>query len=300
MPATADQRQDPARIGILPSADVHAEPFDVVKALAVMLLAGLALVRTTLLDHLLGRGHPRAIAAHQSGGDVLRALLLEQLLRQCAIVLVDFDVFHQHRHQPRLVGLADVVDGRRIHPFDRDPRAAQHHLDAALALIRHDQDRGALLARAAGAARTVLQRLGIARQFDVNDEAERRQIEPARGNVGRHAHPRALVAQRLHRGIALILAMLARQRDRGEPALDQPGVQMPHIVARRAEQDRGLGLMQPQQIDDRILDIGRRDGHRLIADVAMPAILAHGRDAQRILLVALGQRHDRLGHRRRE
>ena len=94
--------------------------------------------------------------------------------------------------------------------------------------------------------------------------------------------------------------MLARQSDRGETALDQAGMEMPDIVARRAEQHRRLGLMQAQQIDHGILDVGGRDGDRLIADIAMPAILADGRDAQRILLIALGERDDRLGHRRRE
>ena len=61
-----------------------------------------------------------------------------------------------------------------------------------------------------------------------------------------------------------------------------------------------LRLVQPQQVDHRMLDIGRRDGHRLIGDVAMAALLADRRDAQRVALVALGERDDRLRHGRRE
>src|SRR3546814_7157445 len=60
--------------------------------------------------------------------------------------------------------------------FGVDPRAAQHAVDAAAARVGDDDDRGALLARAAGATRTVLERFGIARNFDMDDEAERRQI----------------------------------------------------------------------------------------------------------------------------
>src|SRR3546814_5158392 len=51
---------------------------------------------------------------------------------------------------------------------------------------------------------------------------------------------------------------------------------------------------------DLILDIGRRDRDRLIADVAVAAILADGRDAQGVALIAAGERYDRPRHRRRE
>ena len=72
------------------------------------------------------------------------------------------------------------------------------------------------------------------------------------------------------------------------------------IVAGGAEQHRRRRFVEAQQVDDGVLDIGGRDGDGLIGDVAMAAILAHRRDAQRVLLVALGERDDRLGHRRRE
>jgi hypothetical protein len=94
--------------------------------------------------------------------------------------------------------------------------------------------------------------------------------------------------------------MLARQRDRREAALLQRRMQPADVLARGAEQHRRLGLVEPQQVDHRMLDLGRRHGHRLVGDVAMPAVVADGRDAQRVALVALGQRHDRPRHRRRE
>src|SRR3546814_9160281 len=83
--------------------------------------------------------------------------------------------------------------------------------------------------------------------------------------------------------------MLARQGNRGETALDEARVKAADIVPRRAEQHRGLGIVKTEQVDDRALDVGGRDGDGLIGDVAMAAVFADGRDAQRILLVTLGE-----------
>src|SRR3546814_1617342 len=93
--------------------------------------------------------------------------------------------------------------------------------------------------------------------------------------------------------IAFVLAMLARQRDRGEAAIDQPRMEAADIVARRAEQHRRVGLVQAQQVDHRALDIGGGDGNDLIGDVAVPAIFADGRDAQGIVLIAFGELRDK-------
>src|SRR3546814_15110356 len=86
-----------------------------------------------------------------------------------------------------------------------------------------------------------------------------------------------------------------RQRHRREAALGQAGVEVADIVAGGAEEDRRLRLMIAQQVDHGIFDVGGGDGHGLIADVAMAALIADGGDAQRVLLVALGEHHDRLG-----
>src|SRR3546814_18159224 len=83
-------------------------------------------------------------------------------------------------------------------------------------------------------------------------------------------------------------------------ALDEARVKAADIVPRRAEQHRGLGIVKTEQVDDRALDVGGRDGDGLIGDVAMAAVFADGRDAQRILLVTLGELDDRLRERRRE
>jgi hypothetical protein len=104
----------------------------------------------------------------------------------------------------------------------------------------------------------------------------------------------------LQRLVALVLAVLARQRDGGEAALDQARMQMADIVARRAEQDCGLRLVQAQQVDHGIFGVRWRDCAGDIVDIAMAALFTDRRDTVRIVLITLGQSHDRLGHGGRE
>ena len=73
-----------------------------------------------------------------------------------------------------------------------------------------------------------------------------------------------------------------------------------HVVTRRAKQHRGFGFVEAQQIDHRVFNIGRRDGHGLIGNIAVAAFFGHGRDAQRVVLVAARECHDRRRHRGRK
>ena len=77
-------------------------------------------------------------------------------------------------------------------------------------------------------------------------------------------------------------------------------MQAAHVFTRRTEQNSSFCLMQTQQVNDRVLDVRWSNRHNLIADITMAAVFANGRDAQRILLVALGKRHDWFRHSRRE
>ena len=142
----------------------------------------------------------------------------------------------------------------------------------------------------------MLKRLGIARKLDVDDQRDRGKIDPARGDVGRHADARFLVAKALQRVVAFALAVLARQRDGVEAALGQAGMQAADGLAGRAEQDRRFGFVQPKQVDHGMLDVGRGYGDRLVGDVGMGLALADRLDAQRVLLVARGHRDDRARH----
>ncbi len=99
---------------------------------------------------------------------------------------------------------------------------------AAAGLGRNQQDADALAAGAAGAARAMLQRLGVMGQFGVDDEAEAGQVDAARRDIGGDADPRPAVAQRLHRQVAFVLAQFAGQQGGGKAALLQGGLQMAH------------------------------------------------------------------------
>ncbi len=240
------------------------------------------------------------MSTDQRGGDVFGAAFAEQARGQFAVLLVELGRFEQSGDQAFAVVLADILGRGHLAPFGLDSRAAQHRFDPLAARIGDHDHRGALFARAARPPRAVLERFGVARDFDVDHQAERRQVDPAGGNVGRDANSRAAIAQRLQRVVALGLAVLARKRHGGKTALDQRRVQVPDIVARGAEQHRRFGLVKAQQVDHRVLDLGRGDGDRLVGDIAVAAILAHGRDPQRIALVPPGQGHNRLGHGRRK
>ena len=142
----------------------------------------------------------------------------------------------------------------------------------------------------------MLQGFGIARQLDMDDEAERGNIDTARSHVSRHANPCSLVAQRLQRIVTLVLAVLARQRHSGKTALDQAGVKVADIITCGAKQHRGFGFVKAQQVDHRMFDVRRRDRHRLIGNINMALRIIDRGNAQGVLLIALGQCDDGLGH----
>ena len=125
MAAAADQRQDPARIGILAAADIHAEPDDVLEAGAVALLLARRGGCGVLLDQLLGLRHRGAVRADQRGGDILgRASRPAGAAASVAILVVDLDRLEQRGEQPLAIVGADRP--RRVgavDPFGVDPRA---------------------------------------------------------------------------------------------------------------------------------------------------------------------------------
>ena len=69
----------------------------------------------------------------------------------------------------------------------------------------------------------------------MNHQAERGQIDPARGDIGRDAHTGPPVAQRLQRLVTLRLRVLARKRDHRKAAFLQGRVHVADLFARPAE-----------------------------------------------------------------
>ena len=215
-PGLADLRQEPARLGAARPADREREPDRVAEIAAGTPRCGRG--RRGRLGDLLGRRALAAPEADEGGGDLFGAETVEERRGELGLVAGRLG-------QRRMVEDAGVV--ARLHRLGRGRRApVGDHLGAgeeALRLLelggRDDQRRDALAPGAAGAAGAVQQRLGVGRQVGVDDEVEVRQVDAARGDVGRDADPGAAVAQRLQGVVALGLGELARQRHGGEAAL---------------------------------------------------------------------------------
>ena len=196
------------------------------------------------------------------------------------------------RQQPILVGLADFVEGRGAGPDGLDPRLVHQTLGLAATRVGHQHDRDALLARPARPARTVQQAGAVHRQFGVDDQAQVGQVQTPRGDVGGDADAGAAVPQRLKRVGPLALAHFARQADRGEAPLQKRRLQMPHAVARGAE-DHGPRRLEPAQgVDHGVFDLVGGDAIGTIFDVGVLTRLVGRVDAHRVLLIPLGQGDD--------
>ena len=118
---------------------------------------------------------------------------------------------------------------------------ALHQLDLADAahLVEAGQaQREALCIGAAGAADAVDVQLRVGRGVDVDHRLELRDVEPARGHVGRDQH-RAAAVRELHQHlVALALLELAVQRERGEALRVQHVGEVAALLLGVAERDR--------------------------------------------------------------
>src|SRR5699024_2147670 len=163
----------------------------------------------------------------------------------------------------------------------------------------HERDRGALLARAAGAAGAVEVGLVVVGAVPVHDVGDVGDVDAARGDVGRHQHVDLAAAEGAQRLLAGALAEVAVQRGRGEAAVGQVAGHAARLALGAHEDDRQaaaaglqdaghhLDLVELVRAVDDLLDVRLRAG--LIARVV-------GADVRGLLHEAPGQRHDRAGH----
>ena len=197
--------------------------------------------------------------------------------------------------QPFLVELADFLGRWRRGPDEIDARPAKHLFGASCARARNQKDADAFAPSTSRAAAAMLQHLGVVGQIGVNHETEIGQIDAARSDIGRHAHARATVAQRLQCMIALALAQLAGERHGGEATFAQDRFQVPHRLARAAKHQRARRIHEAQQIDDGAFDLVVGDLDGAIFDVGMPARLAGQLDTKCVALIVARQSNDRFG-----
>ena len=73
-----------------------------------------------------------------------------------------------------------------------------------------------------------------------------------------------------------------------------------HGFPRRAEHQRGIGLVKPQDVDDGIFSVGRCNTNGAIVDVGMLLVALHRFDANSVALIAARQCFDLARHGGRE
>ena len=210
-----------------------------------------------VFDQFLRLRHGGAVGADQCCGNIFGRPFRHQLGRQIAVFLVHFDRGQKGGQQTLTVLLLNFLRGGGVDPVGVDLGTAQHGFHTLAAGVRHQNDGGAFLAGTAGAARPVLQSFCITRDFHMDDQAERGQIDAAGSNVCGHANAGAAVTHGLHGLVTLRLGMFTRQGHHGKTAFLQGGMKTAHIITRGAEQHGGFRFVETQQIDHGVFDFGR-------------------------------------------
>ena len=86
-----------------------------------------------------------------------------------------------------------------------------------------------------------------------------RQVNAARRHIGSNADIRPTTTQGTQSVRALLLRQLARQRHHLEPTIAHPRHQMIDVHPRFAKHDGGFRLIEPQDVEDRMLAVAH--GH---------------------------------------
>ena len=173
----------------------------------------------------------------------------------------------------------------------------QHALCLAAAREGNHQHTGALAAGTARTAGTVQQGGLACRQVGVDHQIEVRQVDTACSNVSCHTHTGAAV---LHCGQcagALLLAEFAGKGHNGETAVREARCQPADSFTRRAEDDCLFRFMLAQHVDDGVFALVRGNRMRDVVDIAVLFASVDGRQANGILLEALGEFCNRLRNR---
>ncbi len=239
--------------------------------------------------------------AHQRADEPLGAVIGQELPGDREVLLVELLADRGDlAHEPLLIDRAHLLGGRHRAPLHLDGGGLEHALGLAPLAERDEHEGNALVPSAPGAPAAVLQHLGVARQVRVEHQLERRQVEAAGGDVGRHQHSGLSVAQRLERPDPLGLRQLAADPHGLEAALGEARLQVSDPVAGRAEDERPAGLEVAQRVDDRVLALAPGDGVRPVLDVLVRLLRRVGREAHRVALVLPGELGDALGDGRRE
>ena len=296
--SVADLGQQPPGLGPALMADIQQEPVGRTKGVAVARGRGRGRRRQVVLQHF-GRRAPLAPQPHEGRRQMLGIEAFSQLFGQRQII--DRAVRQQRRvEQTCILARLHLIGRGGLAPLCHHLGALQQAVGLAELARRDDQHRGALAPGAARPARAVQQRFRVGGQIGMDHQLQPRQVDAARGHVSGDTDACAPVAQRLQRVHPFGLRQLARQRHDLKAAIAHPRQQVVHVHPGLAEDDRGLRLMEAQDVEDRMFAVARRDRDRLILDIAVLTGLARGLDAQRVALEGRGQFFDPCRHRGRE
>src|SRR5690606_6764504 len=190
------------------------------------------------------------------------------------------------------------------HPGERDLGQPLDVAQVLALVLRAEADRNALAPGARGAADAVDVLLGHVGQLEIDDVADARDVDPARGDVGRDEHLDAALAELVERTFALRLALVAVDRVGGEARLGELLHHPVGAVLGAGEHQHAVHLARLQALaqshgQQRLL-LGLADEADVLLDALGSGRRRRDRDLGRIGQVLTGELADRLGHRRRE
>src|SRR5262249_17492774 len=185
-------------------------------------------------------------AGHRRGGAVTPRGALVPMLAVAAVAVVTLMVraFRGRVLTPVALAVLTLRTLRRgrvrlfAHPWDGLSDQLLDRRDASAVGGRNDGDGGAAPSGASGAAGAMHVVVGVMRGVEVEDVADRGNVEAARGDVGGNQQRDFVLAELIERGHARRLVHVAVQRDRGKAVADERTVQRRDLALAVAEDDR--------------------------------------------------------------
>src|SRR5690606_19598629 len=193
---------------------------------------------------------------------------------------------------------------RQRHLVERDLGQPLDVAQVIALVLGAEADRHALAAGARSTADAVDVLLGNVRQLEVNDMADARDVDAARGDVGRDQHLGAAGLELVQRAFALRLALVAVDRVRSDVRLGELLPPAVGTVLGARDHQHAVHRARPSPVTTRHrpqrLLLGLADE----ADELLGPLGRRGRgsdrDLRRIGQILAGQLLDRVRHRRRE
>ncbi len=190
--------------------------------------------------------------------------------------------------------------GARLPWGDLRPDVLLDREELLLLLGLDERDRATRAPDAAGAPDAVHVDVGRARDVEVHDVRDGRDVQAARGDVGRDEDRHAAALEAEHDAVARALRHVAVQGLHVEAAVLHLLVELVGADLRAREDDRLIGPLGLEHLDELVGLVGRLDRDLELLD----GVDGQGRGldlhVRGVVEVVVGERADRRRHRRRE